>query len=191
LLVVGLGVLLLDPLTFGVGLVLLVGVLLVLLRGTRRAGLTGGAATLAARRGLPLGGLLGRAGLAGLAVSSVSVAVAAFGRPLDSPRRSRMAATSSLLRIADAPSTPISLASARSSGRTMLERDAGRAPDAASAGGAVSAVDVPFVPSASARSWEVEISELTVWDCGSSTFSPLPPAVMRSVSVTDFLSIPR
>jgi hypothetical protein len=34
------------------------------------------------------------------------------------------------------------------------------------------------------------MSELTVWDCGSSTFSLLPPAVMRSVSVTDFLSDP-
>jgi hypothetical protein len=33
------------------------------------------------------------------------------------------------------------------------------------------------------------MSEFTVF--GSSTFSLLPPAVMRSVSVTDFLSIPR
>ena len=37
---------------------------------------------------------------------------------------------------------------------------------------------------------EDEISEFTVRVCGSSTFSLLPSAVMRSVSVTDFLSDP-
>jgi hypothetical protein len=51
----------------------------------------------------------------------------------------------------------------------MVDRAAGRSP----AVGAVSAVDVPFVASASERSGEDEMSEFTVWDCGGSTFSLL------------------
>ena len=41
----------------------------------------------------------------------------------DSPRLSRIAAMSSLLRIPEAPLTPTELASARSSGSTMLDSD--------------------------------------------------------------------
>jgi hypothetical protein len=123
-------------------------------------------------------------------VALASLAASAFGRPLESPRRSRMAATSSLLRMPDAPSTPISLASARSSGSTMVDSDARRSPDATGAVGAVSAVDVPFVASAPEFSGAVEMFEVTDWVSGSSAFSLLPPAVKRSVSVTDFLSDP-
>ena len=120
-------------------------------------------------------------------MSAEPLSAAAFGaEPLDSPRCSRMAATNSLLRIPEAPSTPICLASARSSGSTIVDNDAARSPEATSAVGAVSAVGV-LVDASSAAG--VEMSEFT--EIGSCSFSPLPPAVIRSVSVTDFLSFPR
>jgi len=100
-----------------------------------------------------------------------------------------MAATSSLLRIPEAPSTPICFASARSSGNTIVDSEAGRSPEALSAVGAVSAVLVMFGTPAPVWSGEGELSEMAAG--GKSTLSPLSPVVMRSVSVTDFLSIPR
>jgi hypothetical protein len=68
----------------------------------------------------------------------------------------------------------------------MVDNEAARSPDATSAVGAVSAVGVLFDASSGA---EVEMSEFT--GLGSWSFSLLPPAVIRSVSVTDFLSFPR
>jgi len=70
----------------------------------------------------------------------------------------------------------------------MVDSAARRSPDATSPVGAVSAV--PFVASAPEVSGAVEMSEVTDWFCGSSVLSLLPPAVKRSVSVTDFLSDP-
>jgi hypothetical protein len=84
-----------------------------------------------------------------------------------------MAATSSLLRMPEAPSMPISLARARSSGSTIVDKAVERAAGA-------------LVASSAAA---VEIFGLTVSD--SELLSLPPPAVIRSVSVTEFLSFPR
>jgi hypothetical protein len=78
------------------------------------------------------------------------------------------------------------LASARSSGSTIDDSELARLPDATSAVGAVSAVGVLFDAASAAG---VEMSEFAGLD--SCSFSLSPPAVIRSVSVTDFLSFPR
>ena len=107
-------------------------------------------------------------------------------RPVDSPRRSRMAAISSLLRIPEAPSTPISLARARSSGRTKLVREPRPSleafpPELWAAGTSGAFFAAGALGSAGALASGVKAF-------GSSPVSALPPDEMRSVSVTDFLS---
>ena len=116
------------------------GPLSCLVRSPACAGVAGGAAALATLLALPLAGLgrcaafgrgLGRVlGGRGAAVGGVVVPApvsvplrASEELLLGSPRRSRMAAMSSLLRIPEAPLTPTSLASARSSGSTMVDRE--------------------------------------------------------------------
>jgi hypothetical protein len=64
----------------------------------------------------------------------------------------------------------------------MVDSDGARPLEAVSA--------VPFVTSAPELSGVDAMSGVTAWVWGTSAFSPLPPAVMRSVSVTDFLSDP-
>lgn len=85
--------------------------------------------------------------------------------PLACPLISRIAAISSFLRMPDVPLTPARLASARSSGSTM----------------------VASAPS-DALIFALGVSVITGFDCVS--LSLLSLAVMRSVSVTDFLSFP-
>ena len=136
----------------------------------------------ARRRGTAVvGGVVG--GLVGLVVGLRGV-----GRVADRSRRgcSRMAAMSSLLRMPEAPLTPTALASARSSGSTMVDSEPVRGVRRYVGLGAGSAAGAAIGASAAA---EDESSEVTVF--GSSLFAVLPPAVMRSVSVTDFLSFPR
>jgi hypothetical protein len=97
-----------------------------------------------------------------------------------------MAAMSSLLRIPDAPLTPTSLASARSSGSTMVDSEPEGVSFGTSAVGVGSAAGGAIGTSGVAGD---ENSEFTVF--GNSACSALPPPVTRSVSVTDFLSFPR
>jgi hypothetical protein len=67
----------------------------------------------------------------------------------------------------------------------MDDNEEARSPDATSAVGAVSAAGALLGASAAG---EFEASEFT--GLGETPLSLLPPAVMRSVSVTDFLSFP-
>ena len=135
--------------------------------------------------------------------AAVSLDPASVELLLPSPRRSRMAAMSSLLRIPEAPLTPASLASARSSGSTIEDSEPEALADgasgagvesvaapasvvgAASVAGVESAAGAPIGTSATAGD---ENSEVTL--LGSSTESALLPDVTRSVSVNGFPFLP-
>jgi hypothetical protein len=129
--------------------------------------------------------------------AAVSLDPASEALLLASPRRSRMAAMSSLLRIPEAPLTPASLASARSSGSTIEDSEPEALADGASVAGPASVVGAGSVagvesaagaPIGTSATAGDENSEVTL--LGSSTESELLPAVTRSVSVNGFPFLP-